>query len=383
MSNLKSLRDKKNQLINELEEMVSLVEAEETRSLTKEELDAFDVKKAEIENIEATLARVEEIRAKNMGTAAVQNLEETRSNDAIEKRALENFFRGIDLDADEKRALSSTGNTALIPVTISKSIMQRLEEQCPILAMATKYSTKGVLRLIDESDIGQAAITAENAAFPNAEVTFKNIELRSWKVSTSVAITFEMLANSEIDLSKYLVEVIIRRLSKELNRLYLIGTGTNQPQGLVNGTQTVTLSDASALSINDFITMQTSINPAYINESTAWIVNRETYTKMGNLLDGQGRPYLTANVIGDGIQYRFLGSKVIVDSNMPSHGTSGNKSIIYANIRECYSINMVQEITTKHLVEKGFTNGIEEFAAYVLTDGKLHNNDACVVGVSK
>lgn len=381
MSNLKSLRDKKNQLINELEEMVSLVEAQESRSLSKEELDAFDAKKAEIENIDATLARVEEIRTRNMSAPQVKEMHDAKSNEELERRALDAFFRGADLNAEEKRAMATSGNTAIIPTNIAKTIRKKLEEQCPILQKATTYSSKGVLRLIDESDIGSASITAENAAFNASDVAFKHIELRSWKISTSVQITFEMLANAEIDLSKYLVEVIIRRIGKELNRLFLVGTGSDQPQGLIEGSQKVTLSDTSAISINDFITMQTTLNPAYINDSTCWIVNRETYIKMGNLLDQQGRPYLTSNVIGDRIQYRFLGSEVIVDNNMPKLGSSGNKAIVYANIRDCYSVNMLQEITTKHLVEKGFTNGYEEFAAYVLADGKIHNNDACVVGV--
>lgn len=381
MSNLKSLRDKKNQLINELEEMVSLVEAQESRSLSKEELDAFDAKKAEIENIDATLARVEEMRTRNMSTPQVREMQDAKTNEELERRALDAFFRGADLSAEEKRAMTTTGNTAIIPTNIAKTIRKKLEEQCPILQKATTYSSKGVLRLIDESDIGSASITAENGAFNANNVAFRHIELRSWKISTSVQITFEMLANAEIDLSKYLVEVIIRRIGKELNRLFLVGTGSDQPQGLIEGTQKVTLGDTSAISINDFITMQTTLNPAYINDSTCWIVNRETYIKMGNLLDQQGRPYLTSNVVGDRIQYRFLGSEVIVDNNMPKLGSSGNKAIVYANIKESYSVNMLQEITTKHLVEKGFTNGYEEFAAYVLADGRIHNNDACVVGV--
>ena len=64
--NLKALKEKRNTLINELEAMVSGVEVE-ARSLTEDEVTAFDTKKAEIESIDATIARVEEVRAKELG----------------------------------------------------------------------------------------------------------------------------------------------------------------------------------------------------------------------------------------------------------------------------------------------------------------------------
>ena len=54
---LKGLKEKRNQLIGELEMMVTAV-GTEVRSLNEEEVVAFDAKKAEIEKIDATIARV-------------------------------------------------------------------------------------------------------------------------------------------------------------------------------------------------------------------------------------------------------------------------------------------------------------------------------------
>ena len=381
--NLKQLREKRNDLLNQLEEMVTSIEGDEVRSLNAEELDRFDAMKAEIENIDNTIIRVEEMRSKTMTTT--QNMasnapshKEMIGDLETESRALENFFRGHDLQMEERRILTSSGNnSALIPTTISKTVLKKLEEQCPILAKAKKFSTKGALKLIDESSMGEAGLTEENAKFKDADVTFAYIELRAYKVSASVSASFEMLANSEIDLGSYLLDVIVRRLAKELNKLFIVGTGSNQPQGLVNGTQSVDLSDE--LSINDFITMQTSMNPTYL-EGADWIVNRATFQKMANLLDNMGRPYLTSNVIGEKIQYRLLGNTIIVDQNMPNFGSSGNKSVVLANIAECYAVNVLQDMTVKHLTEKGFTEGYEEYAGYILADGKIYNNDALVVG---
>ena len=95
---------------------------------------------------------------------------------------------------------------------------------------------------------------------------------------------------------------------------------------------------------------------------------------MASLLDETGRPYLTSNVIGEKIQYSLLGARVVVDVNVPEG------EIIFANIEEAYSINMLTDVTVRHLVETGFTTGVEVYAGYVMCDGKIINQDAVLVG---
>lgn len=378
---LKALREKKDVLLNQLEEMVSGLEGEagEVRSLTEEERNAFDVKKAEIDAIDETITRIENTRAKNLGKEAVEELSEKRSKEEMEKRAVENFFRGMDLEKEERTILASnSANQALMPLEISKTIMQKLEELVPVLELARRFSSKGTLRLIKEDSYGAAGLTAENTQFKDADVTFKTVELKSYKISASVQATFEMLANTDINLSNYLLDVIVRRLAKELNKYFIVGTGSNEPQGLVNGTLTQEVK--AEPTIEDFIAMQTAMNPAYLDKA-CWIVNRKSFQKMAQLLDGTGRPYLTNNVINDKIQYSLLGVPVLVDANMADF-ENGNKPIILVNIGEAYSINILTDITIRHLVENGFTQGLETFAGYVLADGKIVNDDAMVVGTA-
>lgn len=374
---LKSLKEKRNNLLNELEEMVSGLENQgEVRSLTVEERADFDAKKAEIEGIDTDIKRITEARALAMGNEAVAQLAEERKAEDIEARALENFFRGQDLIGEERTILASA-NSALMPLEISKTILKRLEEICPVLEMAKRFSSKGTLRLLLEDNYGAAGLTAENEAFTDAEATFRTVELRSYKVSAMVQATFELLQNSDVDLTSYLTDVIIRRLGKELNRMFIAGNGTNQPQGLLNAANKYTFA-TDELIIADFIKMQTSIHPTYLNKAV-WIVNRPTFQKMASLLDGNGRPYLVANVIADKVQYSLLGLPVVVDMNM-EECAAGKKPVILANIEECYSVNMLTDITIRHLVESGFVNGVECFAGYVLCDGKIVNEDAVVIG---
>lgn len=298
--NLKSLREKRNSLLSELNTMVEAIETE-VRSLTDEEVKAFGDKKTEIEKIDADIKRVEELRALSMGSTK-EEIVEKRSQEEMEKRAFENFLRGIDLTPEEKRAITTTpggaaGNGgAFIPQTIHKTIIEKLQEQCPILDKAKRFSTKGTLRLIKETALGDAGLKNENQAYDLADPTFATVELKSYKIATGVQITFEMLANSDIDLSGYLSDLVVKRLSIALNKLFVTGSAVGQPQGIAHYAKNagalinkVTVSAQAGLKITDLIKLQTSINPYYLN-GAVFVMSRPVFQHVASMLDSMGRP---------------------------------------------------------------------------------------------
>lgn len=372
---LKGLKEKRNQLVGELEVMITAV-GTETRSLTEDEVVAFDAKKAEIEKIDATIARVEETRFNQMTKEEKVVETEKRSKDEMEKRALDAFFRGEDLDGEMRAMLASTSsNQATMPLTIAEGLLKKLEEQCPILERGRRFSSKGTLRLLNETTYGESALCEENTAFNEDDAEFGHIDLGAYKVATQTKVTFELLANSSIDLNAYLTDVIVRRLGKELNKLFLVGTGSQQPEGLTKGKQTVETSNT--LTYDDFVKMQTSMHPDFL-EGAVYIMNRKTFTQVALLEDGNGHKYVQNGVVNGKFTYTLAGTPIVIDNHMPDY-EQGNKAIVLANIAECYSINLLQDIVVKRLDQIEFTKGIEVFAGYLMADGKITNQDAIKV----
>ena len=373
---LKGLKEKRNQLIGELEMMVTAV-GTEVRSLNEEEVVAFDAKKAEIEKIDATIARVEETRFNQMNKEEKAVVVEQRSKDEMEKRALDAFFRGEEMDGEMRAMLASNSNNqATMPLTIAEGLLKKLEEQCPILEKGRRFSSKGVLRLLNETTYGDSALCEENTKFNENDVEFGHIDLGAYKVATQTKVTFELLANSSIDLNAYLTDVIVRRLAKQLNKLFLVGTGTKQPEGLTKGKQEVEIS--AELSYDDFVKMQTEIHPDFL-DGAVYIMNRKTFTKTALLEDGNGHKYVQNGVVNGKFTYTIGGTPIIIDNNMPDY-TSGQVAIVLANIADAYSINLLQDIVVRRLDQIEFTNGVEVFAGYLMADGKITNQDAIKVG---
>ena len=373
---LKGLKEKRNQLIGELEMMVTAV-GTEVRSLNEEEVVAFDAKKAEIEKIDATIARVEETRFNQMNKEEKAVVVEQRSKDEMEKRALDAFFRGEEMDGEMRAMLASNSNNqATMPLTIAEGLLKKLEEQCPILEKGRRFSSKGVLRLLNETTYGDSALCEENTQFNEDDAEFGHIDLGAYKVATQTKVTFELLANSSIDLNAYLTDVIVRRLAKQLNKLFLVGTGTKQPEGLTKGKQTVEI--GAELSYDDFVKMQTEIHPDFL-DGAVYIMNRKTFTKTALLEDGNGHKYVQNGVVNGKFTYTIGGTPIIIDNNMPDY-TSGQVAIVLANIADAYSINLLQDIVVRRLDQIEFTNGVEVFAGYLMADGKITNQDAIKVG---
>lgn len=372
---LKGLKEKRGQLIADLEMMVTAIETE-TRSLSDEELASFDAKKAEIEKIDKTLERVQERRYQSMNEEEKVEVKKEVKKEELEKRALDAFFRGDDLDGELRAMLTTTsGNKATIPLTIAEGLLKKLEEQCPILAEGRRYSSKGTLRLLSETSYGNGAIADENTAFSSEDPEFAFIELTSHKIATSVKTSFELLQNSSIDLNNYLTDVIVRRLSRELNKFFLIGTGTKQPEGLTSGTQTV--ETPATLDYDALVSMITKMHPDYLDKAK-FIMNRKTFSQVALLEDGNGHKYVQNGIVNGKFTYTIGTIPIIIDNHMPDYST-GNKAIILANIGECYSINMLQDIVVKRLDQVEFLNGVEVFAGYLMADGKISNQDALVV----
>lgn len=372
---LKGLKEKRNQLVGELEMMITAV-GTETRSLTDEEVADFDAKKAEIEKIDATIARIEETRFNEMTKEEKVVETEKRSKADMEKRALDAYFRGEELNGEMRAMLTTTGqNQATIPLTIAEGILKKLEEQCPILSEGRRYSSKGTLRLLSETTYGNGAITEENAEFHYDDPELAFIELSSHKISTSVKASFELLANSSVDMDMYLTDVIVRRMSRELNKFFLVGTGVKQPQGLIQAKQKVVA--PAELTYDVFVEMGTTLHPDFM-DNAKYIMNRKTFTKCALLTDGNGHKYVQGGVVNGKFQYTLAGTPIIIDNNMPDYET-GNKAIILANIADCYSINVLQDIVLKKLDQVEFLNGVEVFASYMMADGKITNEDAILV----
>ena len=154
--NIKGLEEKRNDLKGQLDAILDTAKAEE-RAMTTEEISKFDEIENEIKNIDATIER-EEKRSMNENKEVKKDL-------TVEEREI-NSFAGYIRNAVtglENRAevnLEKGANGAIIPKTIVKKIMEKVEDISPVYKLATKYNIAGTVNVPKEDDTSDTITVA-------------------------------------------------------------------------------------------------------------------------------------------------------------------------------------------------------------------------------
>lgn len=381
---LVKLKEQRAAKIAQVDEILKGIEANgEVRALNTEERNNIAKLTGEIEDLKATIDLMEEQRAKTPEQKA--EVKEKRAEEVRAKEVFAKWLKREELDTEERTLMSNNTSGAFLPLTINKEIIKQLAEIAPLFNLARRFNTKGTLRIINETGWGTkgvakkgAEITAEGVSFPVEDPKFKTIELTAHKIATEIDVTFEMLRNSEIDITSYVMDLLIRRLGAEINALLMMGSGTGQPQGLAKAENVIKVEAASntEVKITDFIKVQTAMHPDYVG-GCKWFMNRATFQAAAMMLDNTGRPYMVSewDVVNNKPVYKLLGHEIIISDVMDGIGAS-KTAVVFANPAMAYAINVIADINIRQLQEVKYTDGIEVFAGYLMADGKVYNGDA-------
>ena len=381
---LVKLKEQRAAKIAQVDEILKGIEANgEVRALNAEERNNIAKLTEEIEDLKATIDLMEEQRAKTPEQKA--EVKEKRAEEVRAKEVFAKWLKREELDTEERTLMSNNTSGAFLPLTINKEIIKQLAEIAPLFNLARRFNTKGTLRIINETGWGTkgvakkgAEITAEGVSFPVEDPKFKTIELTAHKIATEIDVTFEMLRNSEIDITSYVMDLLIRRLGAEINALLMMGSGTGQPQGLAKADNVIKVEAASntEVKITDFIKVQTAMHPDYVG-GCKWFMNRATFQAAAMMLDNTGRPYMVSewDVVNNKPVYKLLGHEIIISDVMDGIGAS-KTAVVFANPTMAYAINVIADINIRQLQEVKYTDGIEVFAGYLMADGKVYNGDA-------
>ena len=381
---LAKLKEQRAAKIAQVDEILKGIEANgEVRALNTEERNNIAKLTGEIEDLKATIDLMEEQRAKTPEQKT--EVKEKRAEEVRAKEVFAKWLKREELNTEERTLMSNNTSGAFLPLTINKEIIKQLAEIAPLFNLARRFNTKGTLRIINETGWGTkgvakkgAEITAEGVSFPKEDPNFKTIELTAHKIATEIDVTFEMLRNSEIDITSYVMDLLIRRLGAEINALLMMGSGTGQPQGLAKAENVIKVEAASntEVKITDFIKVQTAMHPDYVG-GCKWFMNRATFQAAAMMLDNTGRPYMVSewDVVNNKPVYKLLGHEIIISDVMEGIGAE-KTAVVFANPTMAYAINVIADINIRQLQEVKYTDGIEVFAGYLMADGKVYNGDA-------
>ena len=322
--NLKKMREKRNEIIAAMEAVVNAAAAEE-RSLTDDEITAYNGRRDELTRIDATIAALENVRS------AERNEEHQPEGDeklTPEERSFVSFLRG-EIRVDVNTTKTTAG--AVIPTTVADRIVEYVKNVSPIAEYATRYEGIGKITIAYEDDANALSASyvedLESADATAQKLT--SVSLEGYKIRVPVKVSQQLLDNSQVDLIAYLVRRIGDALAAKIEREFLIGT-SGKVEGLAGGVkQTVTAVSATAVTTDELIDVQDAVPDIY-QANSIWIMHPKTRTAIRKLKDGENR-YLLNLDLNTKWGYSLLGKPVYASDAMPEPA-AGAKTIFYGDM---------------------------------------------------
>ncbi len=288
-------------------------------------------------------------------------------------RYLRSTRRGLDLTADQQRALESgfqveqraqavgTGAAGgfVVPEGFYNQIQQARKQfggvrRSRAFVLTTDAGNPLPVPTVDDtSNIG--ALLAENTAMAEQDVTFGQKVLGAYVYSSKIVrVSYQLLQDSAFDLEAFLGRVFGERLGRIESQHMTTGTGTGQPQGVVTASA-VGKAGATGQTISviydDLIDLQHSVDPAY-RMAAEWMLHDLSLKVIRKLKDGQQRPLWSPGIMGPtgALPDTILDSPYIVNNDMPQMAASA-KSILYGDF-STYWIREVKGMTLIRLDER-------------------------------
>ena len=376
MNNLKAIMEKRDELQQKMDSLVSKAD-QETRAMTDEEVAEFDAAEKESRAIDETIARDERVRSAEKKT--VPTAMEERA--AAEEREFADYVMGkiTEMRAGEQN-MTMSNNGAIIPTTIANRIIKAVKDRCPILARATIYNVKGTLKV---PVWGKANTTHDIAVGYQTEFTeitadsgkFTSVDLGGYLAGALTLIGKSVENNGSFSVVDFIVNQMAEEIAFWIEGQLLIGTGSNAAQGATNTTTVLTAASSTAITADELIDLQAKIKQAY-QANACWIMNPATFTAVKKLKDGNNRYLLQDDVTGE-FPFRLLGKPVFLSDNMPAIA-AGAKAVLYGDCSGL-SVNFRENISIQVLNEKYATQHAIGVVSWFEFDSKVTDNQKLAV----
>jgi HK97 family phage major capsid protein len=355
----------------------------------------YDAGMAEIDRIDAQIARITDLNQKVAEAALTEQVIEAAERAGKDQKSAgaavyAKWLRGGDRALNEadwavvRATMSTTTNSEggyTVATEVATSVLEALKQFGGMRAVATVIQTsQGNPMSFPTSDgtSEEGEIIAENASATDADVSFGTLGLPVYKFSSKVvAVPIELLQDSNVDIEAFVRNRLVTRLGRITNKLFTTGTGTNQPKGLITAASTgvtgATGTDSS-VTYDSLVDLIHSCDPAYRETGRCkWMMHDDSVKVIRKVKDGESRPIFVPGYelgVPGGAPDTLLGYPIQVNQSVATMA-AGAKSIAFGCL-DAYTIRDVMAIEMFRFTDSAYTKkGQVGFLAWMRSGGNL------------
>lgn len=401
----KALKDRRLNVWNQAKEIADRA-ANENRNMTAEEDESFTRATTEIDALDRRMKSIiegeqrakdleesfnslsgkktDEGERRNAGTG--QREEGERLDDRNEE--LRKFMtgegpsyfevkptKGTDMRTLTVGTATAGGNT--VPTDFYNRLVEHLIQVSAVLqAKPTVLNTAAGenIQIPKTTSHPVGGLVAEGASIAavTTDPAFGQVTLGAYKYGALIQISRELLTDTGVDLEGYLARAAGRALGNAMGTDFILGNGTNKPDGVVPKSSlgvTGAASVAGAFNADNLIDLYYSVIPQYRNSSSCyWMMNDTTVAAVRKLKDSQNR-YMWEPSIQLGVPDTLLGKPVVTDYNVANVALAA-KSILFGDF-STYFIRFAGGARFERSDEYAFNTDLVTFRALMRADADL------------
>ena len=304
--------------------------------------------------------------------------EQDRDRETLQNRGYNPSVNALEFRANLSAGGSGAG-AELVPKSFFAEVQRALKNVAPLRGICKLIQSDSgeTLRIpINDDTSNTGTIISENAEHTALDMSFTEISLGAYTYSSRlVKCSNELLQDTGIDLAQFLGQQLGERIGRIQETHFLTGTGTSQPQGIITAASTTTAASATAIGINDLITLMNAVDPAYKNTGgkVAFVMHQTVWSALRKLQDSQGRQLISD--IQAGQDPELFGYPVLLTSGMDSTFVATKKTVLFGNF-DYYAIRDVANLVVARSVDRFFEFNMSAFLALQRTDAKCLNASA-------
>ena len=292
-----------------------------------------------------------------------------------------------DMKPEEQHAFQNTMSTTTgsqggytVDPLVAKTYVDQLADYGGVRRVADNIRTENGVTINYPTSDGRAEIgeiVAQNASASASDPSFGVVAIGAFKFSsTIVAIPYELVQDSSIDIVAMVRKRLIDRIGRIQNRKFTIGAGTTEPLGITAAaTVRVTGQTGQTLTIiyDNFVDLIDSIDIAYLAEGPlTWNMAQSLRKVVRKIKDTAGRPIFLPGYgsIEEGFGDSLLGYPININNDMPTPAANA-KSLSFGQHKK-YLTRDTMEITILRFDDSVYASkGQVGFLAFARADGNL------------
>jgi HK97 family phage major capsid protein len=282
-----------------------------------------------------------------------------------------------------RNTMSTTTTTEggfTVATEIASTIIDTLKDFSGMMNVAEIIRTSTGAPLNYPSSDGTAETgeqIAENVTATALDAAFGSVSLNTFKFSSKVvAVPFELLQDSSVDIEAFINRRLRMRLGRILNTRFTVGSGAGQPNGLSVAAavgKTGVAGQTLTVIYDDLVDLIDSVDIAYQSAACKFMFSQALRKVLRKLKDTAGRPIWMPSYEA-GIAGKFaetlMGFDVQVNNDMPGPGAN-NKSIAFGKLDE-YKVRVAMEVQLFRFTDSAYTKlGQVGFLAWARAGGNL------------